>query len=148
MQVQVDEQDDFNETHWQPLEQIFESAALAQTRFYRNYLMREGRYSLKNSTFVDFKDGHRSRSLNPGELVTELREFAVYEQWLTAPDTCSDDAIRIAISELGAVDTSTTHPLAMALLALYSSKKINAEEFVGSLNDLVSFVLRLSLIHI
>lgn len=145
MQVPLDQQEDFNDEQWQPLEELFESPPLRQTRFYRHYLMRDGRYSLKNATFVDFKDLHRQREISPVKLVEELREYAQYERWLIHPKTCESAKVRRALEQLEAVDASTAHSLAMTLLARHQRGDFDESVLVGCIGDLVSFVLRRSM---
>ena len=62
MQVPSAEQSGSMTTHWKPFDDPFEAAKLAdkrlkglQTEFYRNYLMRNGRYCRKKTAYVEFK---------------------------------------------------------------------------------------------
>ncbi len=68
MQVPLSEQDFFNNQTWQPFEDLFEASdthgALNATDFFRNYIMREGAYSKRGSTFADFKAARVGSSTN------------------------------------------------------------------------------------
>ncbi len=69
MQVPLDEQDEFQSQCWQDFENSFDKDGLAinPTRFYREFLMRDGKYIKRDSVFSSFeistsKQGRRRRS--------------------------------------------------------------------------------------
>ena len=92
MQVRAAEQAQFHETRWKPYESRFEAVGryekIPPTQFYRNYLMREGRYCRNKTTYVEFKRQNLERGLTTTEQVTELQRFATFELWLQRPELC------------------------------------------------------------
>jgi hypothetical protein len=69
MQVPLEEQDEFNREHWEPFEAVLRAKVgggrLDPTGFYRDYLMRTGRYSRKKETVVDFKQQTAGAKITP-----------------------------------------------------------------------------------
>ena len=86
------------------------------TQFYRNYLMREGRYCANKTAYVEFKKQNLERGLTPVEQVTELQRFATFELWLQRPDLCERPYLRERLAEIQQLDITTAHPLLLNLL--------------------------------
>jgi hypothetical protein len=149
MQVPTSEQEAFNAEHWEAFEELFEEAgeypAISQTQFYRSYLMRQGVYSKARVTFLDYKEEHRRRSLSPADQVTELKQFARYEQVFRRPATCKDESLRAAFQQIEMLEITTAHPLLMNLMDRQESGKLDKTELLGCLDDLASFVMRRSI---
>ncbi len=146
MQVQPADQATFHEMQWKPYEARFESVGrydkVPPTQFYRNYLMRDGRYCPNKSTYVEFKRQNSERPLTTVEQVTELQHFATFELWLQRPEFCDREYLRERLVEIQQLDISTAHPLLLNLLDRHDRGYLNRDELDECLRDLASFVIR------
>lgn len=146
MQVPIDGQEDFNSSHWQPFENMFDEIdnqpSLDPTAFYRSYLMRNGVYSKDKATFIDFRNQNKERKLDPINQVDELKIFAQIENWLRRPKLCPNPLLSEALSQIAMLDTVTAHPLLMHLFEMYMNKSLDEKSLLGCLNDLASFIIR------
>jgi hypothetical protein len=149
MQVPLPDQSAFNREHWSPFEEIFKlncpDAYPPPTTFYRNYLMRNGMYSRRRSTFVDFKNEYRRLEKNPTAQIEELARFAKLEVQLRSPQICDDAEMRARLHQLEQLDITTAYPLVMHLMDRQVIGAISREELLECLTDLSSFVLRRSI---
>lgn len=73
MHVSLDEQDEFDDTLWRPLEEHFRNLegvinSEAMSGFFRNFLMREGRYVPLSSTFYSFEKRYENVAFDAHEL--------------------------------------------------------------------------------
>lgn len=148
MQVPLGDQDAFNRSDWHGFEELFEGTEqhppLQPTLFYRDYLMRDGAYSKKRETFIDFKEQARQRGVAPQALVAELKRFAKYDLMLRRPSTCTNPDLSKAFRRLELLEITTANPLLLHLLALHGDGRISDLELLGCVRDLESFVLRRS----
>jgi len=146
MQIPPADQAAFHETRWKPYEGRFEAVGrydkVPSTQFYRNYLMREGRYCPNKRAYVEFKNQNLDRGLSTIEQVTELHRFANFELWLQRPEVCERDYLRDRLSEIQQLDISTAHPLLLNLLDRHDKGHLSREELDVCLRDLASFVIR------
>ncbi|TWT66711.1 hypothetical protein Pla123a_45970 [Posidoniimonas polymericola] len=149
MHVPQDDQEDFQEDHWEPYEALFDATdkhdALKPTDFYRSFLMRGGTYSQPKSTFLDFKEYFRQRGWSPVDQVAELARFAKLECQLRRPDTVTDAALAKRLRSVAAMEINTSHPLLLNLLARHEEGVLPMDGLLGCLDDLCSFVLRRSI---
>jgi hypothetical protein len=149
MKVPLVEQEEFHRAHWQPFEAMFEANddtdAGDMTGFYRNYLMRDGVYSRKKATFVDFKEQMRASKVAPATLVEELRRYARFDLILRHQGHAPDAMLDAAIDDLDMLDVATANPLLMHLMARNAGGELSVDELVGCIADLQSFVLRRSI---
>ncbi len=149
MQVPIDKQQDFHERHWKPLEGLFEAREglkeLPMTPFFRDYLMRNGRYSREDSTFVDFKQQQKDSKLSLEDQVKELIHFAKLDVMLRRPQTVQREPLRRLLTQVDGMDISTAYPLILNLLDRNARTLLSDEDLEGCLLDLVSFVLRRSI---
>ena len=97
MQVPLSKQQEFNDQHWTALEELFDAAGatdhIPMTPFYRDYLMKDGRYSKEDATFLDFKE-HQEAGLTPEQQVKELIHFAALDLMLRRPETVTRSNLR------------------------------------------------------
>ena len=146
MQVPPGEQAYFHESRWQPYESRFEAVGryekVPPTQFYRNYLMREGRYCANKAAYVEFKRRNLERDLGPFEQLEELQRFATFELWLQRPELCERPYLRERLAEIQRLDVSTAHPLLLNLLDRHDKGWLNREELDLCLRDIASFVIR------
>lgn len=146
MQIPIAEQDAFDRMHWQPLERHFTSwdddRPAVMTDFYRDYLMRDGRYSREKSTFVGFKQQQKERGLSAKEQAEELQHYAPLAVQIRKPETCPSLLISRRLSDIALTDTGTAHALVMHLLQRHTRGQLTEGDLLTCLCDLVSFVAR------
>ena len=98
MDIPVAKQQEFDDQYWKPFEQLFAKTqtedTVEMTPFYRDYLMRNGRYSKEDATFVDFKNAHEEAVQQPEALVVELKRFARLDLMLRRPGWIKDEVLR------------------------------------------------------
>ena len=146
MQVPPAEQAHFHETRWRPYEGRFEAAGrydkVPPTQFYRNYLMRDGRYCANKRAYVEFKRQNLDRGISTVEQVNELQRFANFELWIQRPDLCEREHLRNRLTEIQQLDISTAHPLLLNLFDRHDKGYMNRDDLDVCLRDLASFVIR------
>lgn len=152
MQLPTDEHSNFYHKHWQPFEELFKKTSaydeVSTTNFYRNFIMKDGKYSSKRDTYTDFKQLFKSDLNTLGEvenLVSLLVEFAKYEISFYRPKEIEDQKLRVLISEIIQLDATTSHPLLLSLFNKHTLKLISDEELYECLGDLCSFLIRRSI---
>ena len=149
MQIPLDKQREFQARHWKALEDTFEPVGefkeVPMTPFYRDYLMRAGRYSKEKATFADFKTSYREANFTPDQQVEELKRFAKLELMLRRPRLVKSDPLRRLLCQVEGMDITTAYALILNLLNRQQQGRLNEEDLCGCLQDLVSFVLRRSL---
>ncbi|HVT87353.1 MAG TPA: DUF262 domain-containing protein [Tepidisphaeraceae bacterium] len=152
MQVPLDQQDAFNVEHWGPFETLLQEkhadASIDATSFYRDYLMRQGKYSKRRSTFVDFKEQNRARGLTPVDQVKELRRLLKLFRLIEGIDRAELRDVDQALSDLRQLEVSTANPVLLALLERWQSGMLDAANLAECLVDLSSFVLRRSVCNL
>jgi len=98
MAIPLAKQWEFNDQHWKAFEEMFDATdadeAVEMTPFYRDYLMRNGRYSKEDATFVDFKNAHEEVVQQPEALVVELKRYARLDLMLRRPGSVKDQVLR------------------------------------------------------
>lgn len=148
MQVPLDDQEEFQSARWEPFERRFDARdgyeKLSPTMFYRSYLMRDGNYCRNKAAYVAFKTQNLDRGTQPSDQVEELQRFAKFELWLWRPLTCDSPDLRLAFSQILALDITTAHPLLLHLLDRHEKGNIDRPTLLGCIADLASFVIRRS----
>jgi hypothetical protein len=146
MQVDFVEQDSFEEGHWRPIEQAFEKtdsvSAIEITDFFRDYLMREGRYVREDGTFVAFEAEMAGRRLTPVDLCAELMTFSRHYNVVRGREKALVAEIEVAASKLRQLNVSTTYPLVLSILRRHETGQLTASEVAGCLEALSGFILR------
>lgn len=145
MDISADKQQEFDNQHWKPFEQLFEKteteAAVEMTPFYRDYLMRDGRYSKEDATFMDFKNAHEESVQRPEVLVCELKRYAKLYLMLCRPNLVEDAILSAALRQVKGAQVNSAYPLFLNLLDRFERRLLSREDLCGCLRDLVSFVL-------
>lgn len=147
MRIPAANQDAFNRKHWQAFENLFEGVdeeAKLASQFYRNYLMKDGKYIERAGIFVSFKEQFPATSMNPVTLVQDLTRFAKCELDLTNPKRVEEASVRRELGRIQMLDIATGHPLLMNMLDRWRQGKLSEKELLQALRDLQSFVLRRS----
>lgn len=149
MQVPLAQQQEFQDQHWKKLEAMFEETedfeAVPMTPFYRDYLMRNGRYSREDATFVDFKQHQKDSKLTPEQQVKELLHYAELDLMIRRPSSVKRQRLGQLLCQVEDMDIATAYPLILNLLDRQHRGELTEDGLEGCLQDLVSFVLRRSL---
>jgi hypothetical protein len=149
MAIPLAKQSEFNDQHWKAFEEMFDATdteeGVEMTPFYRDYLMRNGRYSKEDATFVDFKNTHEEDVQQPETLVVELKRYARLDLMLRRPSKVKDEVLRRVLRQVEGMEITTAYPLLLNLLDRHDRGELGKEELCGCFSDLVSFVLRRSI---
>lgn len=146
MQLDLEEQDEFNEENWLPFERKFtepeEYPSLSLTRFYRNYLMRDGEYVKQNSVYDAFKDRVEK---GPRELIGELNYYSDIYLKIRRPQTAAEEWLRKSLSRRKKLDIGTADPLYLNLIDRWKSGELDRDELQRIFEGLESFAIRRSI---
>ncbi|MBK5958366.1 hypothetical protein CCR97_09100 [Rhodoplanes elegans] len=147
MHVRPENHDDFDREHWSAIEDRFATKEgvldeEAFSRFFRDYLMSDGRYVSPRETFATFESRYESTGFSPAVLAEELRR-SVDDYSIIAsqrPDPSAD--ITSALAGLNVLDSSTTYPLLLFLFRLRRNGQIDATGLAVAVENLRGFILR------
>ena len=148
MQVPLDSQQAFQERRWSKLEKCFAGRKNAQgvpTEFFRAYVMREGTYSKRKQTYLDFRAEFQETGVDPEAAVDELVRFATYASCLDDPTRATSQALTTRLFQFAMLDANTARPLVFHLLHRHEAGSLTDASLLGCLDDLISFLLRRSL---
>ncbi len=105
MQVPLSKQQEFFDEHWSAFEDMFDATddheAIPMTPFYRDYLMKDGRYSKEDATFLDFKEHQKQSNVTPEQQVQELLHFATLDLMLRRSEGVKGNAAQVTVPNRG-----------------------------------------------
>ena len=147
MHVPIDQQDEFDDQEWKPLEQFFVNEqgivdGKSLSAFFRDYLMREGRYIGPTATFDRFEKRYSGQSFDAIMLARNLRQNAAYYHIVRGRRAFGDKAVDEALGQLRELDSSTTYPLLLVLIDRCSHEQMTATELARAIELLAGFILR------
>lgn len=131
MQVPLDLQEEFQSECWQDFENSFDKEGLAihPTRFYREFLSRDGKYIKKDSVFAEFRNHFELNALTPEKCVGQLHHYLKIARSIASDGAGLPASIRQSLLQLNSMDVeSTVNPLLMNLLNLYSNDAISESD--------------------
>lgn len=146
MHVPIADQDAFDDSYWVPLEKHFEKSdksldGNALSAFFRDYLMRTGRYVPPAGTFQAFETRYHNGFV-PVDLVQELARCAIsYDKirgLLQHPDSHANNALR----KLRQLESSTAYPLVLNLMERVETGTMSITDLVQAVELLSGFILR------
>lgn len=147
MHVLPDEQDEFDEQLWRPLEHGFSKAdgtlnEEAFSHFFRDYLMSFGRYVPPKETFANFEARYEATDFSPHELARDL--LAASEQYAVISSHKADmsDKVTTALAALNRLESSTTYPLLLAFFRRRGQGDIDDDQLARAVAMLTGFILR------
>lgn len=146
MQLDLDEQDQFNEDYWLPFENKFESTgeygSESLTRFYRVYLMRDGEYVKKNGVY----DAFRKRVDEfPSELAEIVNYYSDLYLSIKRPESANREWLQRCLERKQYLDIGTADPLVLNLLDQWELGMISDSEMKKIFRGLESFAIRRSI---
>lgn len=147
MHVRPDEHDDFDRDLWRPLESRFHDAdqnfdGKSFSDFFRDFLMRGGRYVRPASTFDTFEERYEGSGFSPIELTKELSSFAGYYEVINGWKADQSPEVTKALAQLNALESSTTYPLLLNLFHRRAQGQLSDGDLVSALEMLSGFILR------
>jgi uncharacterized protein with ParB-like and HNH nuclease domain len=147
MHVRPDDHDEFDHDLWGPLEDRFakEDGTLDEerfSRFFRDFLMSDGRYVAPKDTFTDFEERYEATGFSPKKLAAQLTDNSAYYEVISGvvPDT--DESVTAALAGLNLLESSTTYPLLLALFQKRAAGTIADEDLAQAIDMLRGFILR------
>ena len=147
MHVLPDEHDDFDREYWADLEARF-SNAVGQleearfSRFFRDFMMRDGRYVSPKEVFSTFEERYESTDFSPKQLAKDLHVGAKHYSIINGDEPDENIDVTNELKSLNALDSSTTYPLLMALFKRRSEGDINSSQLAHCIEMLSGFILR------
>lgn len=149
MRIPLAKQEEFFDLHWKRFEDMFDATEdeekVPMTPFYRDYLMKDGRYSKERATFLDFKERQKASNSTPEQQVQELLHFASLDLMLWRPRSVKREELSRLLGQVEGMDIATSYPLLLNLLDMNKRNQLSNQELDGCILDLVSFVLRRSI---
>jgi hypothetical protein len=147
MHVPPDDHDDFDREMWAPLEARFArpDGSLDEERFskfFRDFLMKGGRYVRAQDTFADFEARYEATGFSPTELAASLTRAAQYHAIINGDAVDADPAVNTALAGLRVLDSSTTYPLLLALFERRAAGRIDSASLARSLDMIRGFIVR------
>lgn len=147
MHVPPDDHDDFDRDLWRPLESRFHDAeehfdGKAFSDFFRDFLMRGGRYVRPASTFENFEERYEASGFSPVELTKELSRFADYYEVINGWKPDQSPEVTKALAHLNALESSTSYPLLLNLFHRRAQENLSDGDLVSALKMLSGFILR------
>ena len=145
MQVPLDLQEEFQSECWQDFENSFDKDGLAinPTRFYREFLMRDGKYVKKDSVFSEFRSYFEQSVLTPEKCVQQLHHYLKIARIIASDGVGLQAKAQQSLQQLNSMDVeSTVNPLLMNLLNLYTQKSLAENDLIKCLSAITSFVFR------
>lgn len=147
MHVHPEQQDDFDQHHWAPLEAMFpsDSGRLDEerfSRFFRDVLMAEGQYVQPKDTFATFEARNEATGFAPAVLAAGLLARARHYAAIVGDANDNSTEVTLALAELNRLESSTTYPLLLALFAARDSGKLEATDLAACIDMLRGFIFR------
>jgi len=146
MQVDLDKQERFDERYWSNLEDLFldERNELQDgvfASFFRHFLLKEGEYVRKDSTFYTFAERY-SGDLDPKSLTKTLIRYARYYNIIRGKQPHSSARITRALKKLNDLRSSTSYPLILKVMALHDEGVIDERAVEDIVESVSSFIVR------
>ncbi len=147
MHVTLEDQERFDDELWKPIERRFENESGnlnvgALSAFFRNYLMRTGRYVRPAATFHEFERRYSGAWFDPEDLAIELGWYADYYDVIRGIKKHDSPHVEAALFKLRGLQTTTTYPLLLNLLHRLEEGQISEEVLVSCVEMVSGFILR------
>lgn len=162
MQVNGNQQEEFNRDEWEPFEKTFAESDSSQpnadvlTDFYYRYLVSVSDYFARQKVYTEFTkivdkcvsdDNPTKTYSNLAALIKVLRRYANYYLSIVNPAREQVPELRYAFERFAYLDIMTAMPLMLSLYDRYHSGQISKDEFIEYLRTIESFVIRRSILR-
>jgi uncharacterized protein with ParB-like and HNH nuclease domain len=147
MNVPPEEQDEFDQDVWGPLENRFsnDDGSLAEdrfSRFFRDYLMSNGKYVAPKDTFPSFESRYEATDFAPKEVAQTILNAAQCYSVICGDENDESTDVTKALSGLNVLESSTTYPLLLALFQRRTEGVITSSQLAQAVEMLRGFILR------
>ena len=142
------QQQEFDENHWKPLESNFQGKGKIKDeefeRFFRASLMKEGKYCRKSDTYIAFEKAHSQKDIeqNPSALTDHYRHLAGYWRSIEDGEGLESTSVQNAVNRVGELSIGVAYPLVMRLLEMHEKGKISNSDVAESFRLISGFFLR------
>ena len=142
--MNLEEQNAFDSSEWQPLENLFAKThnfkEIPLDDFYKDYLMISGDYVRDEEIYVKFRD--RMKRRDPSQIVSDIRPIASLYMQLNRPELSSDDHVRAELSRILVLNQTASFPLLLDLFTRNSRGELDNDALLRLLRAIQSFILR------
>jgi hypothetical protein len=148
MHVDLNEQDSFDDARWKPLEARFsgEKSELDTqmiSRFFRDFLMQQGKYVPVAGTFESFESRYFGTGFSADDLTGELIDNAKLYDIILGRKAHGSRAVNDSLAKLRQLDSSTTNALLMNLLHRAETEVSLGPSDLGKAIELIAgFIMR------
>ncbi len=147
MHVLPDDHDQFDRNFWGPLEARFTKSdgTLDEERFskfFRDYLMANGRYVPPKETFPSFEAQYEATGFSPKELAADLTASSRYYAAICGDVKDQSQAVTAALAGLNVLESSTTYPVLLFLFQKRYAGSLSDDELARAIQMLRGFILR------
>lgn len=138
-------QDSFDDAYWQPLEKLFEDErghlnSYDFSTFFRDFLMREGQYVPRASTFYTFEQTYGGAGFDAPALALALQQYARFYNILRGRMAHPVPEVEEALLGLRRETCTTTYPLLLNLFARWEGGEVTAVELGRVVRLLTDFI--------
>jgi len=147
MHVAPEDQDEFDQELWGPLEGRFvsDNDTLDEERFskfFRDYLMSSGRYVPPRDTFHNFESRYEATGFSPQDLARALTVSSQHYAVISGQSADENERVTQELAGLNLLESSTTYSLLLALFDKRASGAIDAAQLAQAIEMLRGFILR------
>ncbi len=133
MHVLPDDHDQFDRDFWRPLEARFAKpdGTLDEerfSRFFRDFLMANGRYVPPKDTFASFEARYEATGFSPKELAAQLATSSRLYSVICGEAPDQSETVTAALAGLNVLESSTTYPVLLALFQKRASDGLIDDE--------------------
>jgi hypothetical protein len=142
----IEEQDDFDNELWTPLESRFaegknEVNSKQLSEFLRVFLMASGQLFPPSETFEAFEARFKGK-LDPKVLAVELTAAAKLYDSIRGAIPHGNPKTENSLRKLRQLDSSTAYPLVLKLMQMVQDQQINDDQFVDCIELISGFIFR------
>jgi hypothetical protein len=145
MSLPLDEQDEFDERRWKPLESHFEREGRLESEdmssFFRDVLLSEGTYVGQDAAFTAFEKRY-PLPLQLYPLVEMLSKHAEHYDLMRGMKRHSDSTLSQELKMVRDLNVTTSYPLILRLLGLFADGALDLDGLVQAIRSVSGFVLR------
>ncbi len=147
MHVPPDYHDQFDRDLWRPLEARFTKTdgTLDEerfSRFFRDYLMANGRYVPPKDTFPSFETRYEATGFSPTELAAQLTTASRYYSVICGDAPDQSEHVTTALAGLNSLESSTTYPVLLSLFQKRASGGLSDDGLAQAVQMFRGFILR------
>jgi hypothetical protein len=146
MKVPIEQQDDFDNELWTPLENHFingkkEVNARLVSDFFRDFLMTSGQHITPADTFDSFERRYKS-GFDPHQLAADLTASADLYDVIRGSKPHDIAAVDASLTKVRQLDSATAYPLLLHLMRFVKLGLMTDDDFVKCVELITGFIFR------